>query len=48
MEPPAAQSISKSFQLEEDERERAINECCSCCYDCSDSCFDYLCCYNLC
>lgn len=26
MEPPAAQNISKSFQLEEDERERAINE----------------------
>lgn len=21
---------------------------CSCCFDCSESCLDYLCCYNLC
>ncbi|KAK8566252.1 hypothetical protein V6N13_021325 [Hibiscus sabdariffa] len=51
MEPPATQSIedsTKSFQVEEDEQDKAVDECCSCCYDCTDSIFDYLCCSNLC
>ncbi|KAI3416600.1 HTH myb-type domain-containing protein [Psidium guajava] len=40
MEPPPTQDISKSYPVAEDEQDKAINQCCSCCYDCSDSCFD--------
>ncbi|KAJ9170732.1 hypothetical protein P3X46_018820 [Hevea brasiliensis] len=48
MEPPAAQAIERNYQAGEDEQDKVINECCSCCYDCTENCFDYLCCYNLC
>ncbi|EOX91334.1 Uncharacterized protein TCM_000563 [Theobroma cacao] len=51
MEAPATQSIETStnnFQVEEDEQDKAVDECCSCCYDCTETCFDYLCCFNLC
>ncbi|KAM6564398.1 hypothetical protein CsatB_024396 [Cannabis sativa] len=51
MEPPPAQAIdtsTKNFQPGEDEQEKALNECCSCFYDCTETCFNYLCCYNFC
>ncbi|MBA0859324.1 hypothetical protein Goshw_005823 [Gossypium schwendimanii] len=51
MEPPATQSIetsTKSFQVEEDEQDKVVDECCSCCYECTGSIFDYLCCCDLC
>ncbi|KAL9340941.1 hypothetical protein Peur_029714 [Populus x canadensis] len=49
MEPPATMAIDRDYHAgEDDEQEKAVNECCSCCYDCSESCFDYLCCFNLC
>ncbi|GKU94687.1 hypothetical protein SLEP1_g8141 [Rubroshorea leprosula] len=46
MEPPPTQSIEsiKAFQLQGDEQDKAVNECCSCWYDCTESCFDYLFC----
>ncbi|KAI4327480.1 hypothetical protein L6164_019935 [Bauhinia variegata] len=51
MEPPPEQSIeisSKSgYQAEEDPRDKVIDDCCSCWYNFTDTCFDYLCC-NLC
>ncbi|KAM7510342.1 hypothetical protein LguiB_009217 [Lonicera macranthoides] len=51
MEPPQAQAIentNQSYPPQEDEQDKVINECCSCFYDCTDSCLDYLCCYNSC
>ncbi|XAR73958.1 hypothetical protein NMG60_11008100 [Bertholletia excelsa] len=51
MEPPPAQAIEssgESLQVEDDERDKIVNDCCSCCYDCANSCLDYLCCYNIC
>ncbi|KAD9101148.1 hypothetical protein FH972_027340 [Carpinus fangiana] len=52
MEPPAPQAIETSsknfeFQAEGDVQDKAVNDCCSCCFDCTESCFDYLFC-NLC
>ncbi|KAB1214665.1 hypothetical protein CJ030_MR5G022114 [Morella rubra] len=52
MDPPAPQAIETSgkvleFQADQDEKDKAINECCSCCYDCTEGCFDFLFC-NLC
>ncbi|RZC45226.1 hypothetical protein C5167_010869 [Papaver somniferum] len=44
MEPPRTQGMNISA-AGEDEQDKIINECCSCCYDCTDSCFDFLCCY---
>ncbi|TQD81469.1 hypothetical protein C1H46_032964 [Malus baccata] len=50
MEPPPSQAIdtsTKKFQIEEDEQDKVIDDCCSCFYDCTETCFDYLFC-NLC
>ncbi|CAB4287462.1 unnamed protein product [Prunus armeniaca] len=50
MEPPPAQAIdtsSNNLQAGEDEQDKVINECCSCFYDCTETCLDYLFC-NLC
>ncbi|KAL3636494.1 hypothetical protein CASFOL_018793 [Castilleja foliolosa] len=47
MDPPEVQSIESQTSNNppmEDEQDKVINECCSCFYDCTDSCFDYLFC----
>uniref|UniRef100_A0A7N0TAL1 Uncharacterized protein n=1 Tax=Kalanchoe fedtschenkoi TaxID=63787 RepID=A0A7N0TAL1_KALFE len=45
MEPPQSQSISKDLpEPEDDEQDKIIDGCCSCCYDCWASCFDFLFC----
>ncbi|KAK4584530.1 hypothetical protein RGQ29_022304 [Quercus rubra] len=50
MEPPPPQAIetsNKDFQAGQDEQDKVVDECCSCCYDCTESFFDFLFC-NLC
>ncbi|KAL9662967.1 hypothetical protein QQ045_027803 [Rhodiola kirilowii] len=46
MEPPQSQSIAKDLpEPEEDEQKnKIIDECCSCCYDCWASCFRFVFC----
>ncbi|KAL0543056.1 hypothetical protein IC582_018143 [Cucumis melo] len=45
MEAPQAIQVSRNL---EDDQDKAVNECCSCCYDCSESWFDYFCCWDDC
>uniref|UniRef100_A0A804PLE3 Uncharacterized protein n=2 Tax=Zea mays TaxID=4577 RepID=A0A804PLE3_MAIZE len=40
MEPPSAQAMSAT----DDFQDKAVDECCSCCYDCCSSILDFLCC----
>ncbi|CAL5187922.1 unnamed protein product [Lathyrus oleraceus] len=45
MEPPQIQSVDASATAgDDDPQDKIINDCCSCCYDCSGGFFDYLCC----
>ncbi|KAL9266608.1 hypothetical protein AKJ16_DCAP18573 [Drosera capensis] len=37
MDPPSALSM-------EDTRDMVVDDCCSWCYDCWQSCFDFFCC----
>ncbi|XP_021315753.1 uncharacterized protein LOC110434963 [Sorghum bicolor] len=40
MDPPSAQVMSTT----DDFQDKAVDECCSCCYDCCSSILDFLCC----
>ncbi|PRQ47908.1 hypothetical protein RchiOBHm_Chr2g0104841 [Rosa chinensis] len=44
MEPPQAQAIETSTTYQEDEQDKVINDCCSCCFDCTETILDYLFC----
>ncbi|KAH7690863.1 hypothetical protein IHE45_02G077600 [Dioscorea alata] len=44
MEAPSSQAMS----ISEDTQDKVVDECCSCCYDCLESFFYYLCCDFLC
>ncbi|KAH1163741.1 hypothetical protein AAZX31_01G171000 [Glycine max] len=47
MEPPPSQSIEVSgtgCQAGDDTQDKIINEWLSCCYDCTQGIFDFLCC----
>ncbi|KAI8032878.1 hypothetical protein LOK49_LG01G03349 [Camellia lanceoleosa] len=40
MEPPSAQTMTQ-----ESGQDKIVDDCCSCCYDCTDGCVDFFCCY---
>ncbi|XP_047077337.1 protein CADMIUM TOLERANCE 3-like [Lolium rigidum] len=40
MDPPTAQSMSAT----EDLQDKSLDGCCSCCYDCCSSILDWICC----
>ncbi|CAN1190921.1 Mitogen-activated protein kinase kinase kinase 5 [Linum perenne] len=44
MDPPAGQSIDRNFQAGDDGQDQAVNECCSCFYECFQVCLDFICC----
>ncbi|CAN6449453.1 unnamed protein product [Victoria cruziana] len=48
MEAPPSQMIShgdggSNFEIEDDE-DKLTDQCCSCCYYCTQNLFDYICC----